>query len=114
MGSCCSSASPLNSERHPQETASPSTVTGRRYVTDHWSITEFLSLSAHASSYSLEGLSGGQEELRGATTKGPEILEPARTVQHDREAREDRGSLVSLTEEQEQMGEHGRLDNQVR
>ncbi|KAM7423672.1 hypothetical protein PAMA_000162 [Pampus argenteus] len=60
-------------------------------------------------SYSLEGLSGGQEELRRPTTQGPRILEPLRMLRHDSD---DRGSLVSLTEEQEEMGEHGRLDNQ--
>ncbi|XP_070758273.1 A-kinase anchor protein 13 [Enoplosus armatus] len=57
-------------------------------------------------SYSLEGLSGGQEELRGPTAQGPRILEPSRMPRHDSD---DRGSLVSLTEEQEELGEHGRL-----
>ncbi|XP_070845800.1 A-kinase anchor protein 13 isoform X4 [Chaetodon trifascialis] len=57
-------------------------------------------------SYSLEGLSGGQEELRGPTTQGPRILEPLRMPRHDSD---DRGSLVSLTEEQEELGEHCRL-----
>ncbi|XP_039998623.1 A-kinase anchor protein 13 isoform X2 [Xiphias gladius] len=60
----------------------------------------------HRRSYSLEGLSGGQEELRGPTTQGPRILEPLRMPRHDSD---DRGSLVSLTEEQEELGEHGRL-----
>ncbi|XP_071346230.1 A-kinase anchor protein 13 isoform X3 [Trachinotus anak] len=57
-------------------------------------------------SYSLEGLSGGPEELRGSSTQGPRILEPLRMPRHDSD---DRGSLVSLTEEQEELGEHGRL-----
>ncbi|XP_038557888.1 A-kinase anchor protein 13 isoform X5 [Micropterus salmoides] len=60
----------------------------------------------HRRSYSLEGLSGGQEELRGPTAQGPQILEPSRMPRHDSD---DRGSLVSLTEEQEELGEHGRL-----
>ncbi|XP_040907606.1 A-kinase anchor protein 13 isoform X2 [Toxotes jaculatrix] len=60
----------------------------------------------HRRSYSLEGLSGGQEELRGPTSQGPRILEPLRMPRHDSD---DRGSLVSLTEEQEERGEHGRL-----
>ncbi|KAG7242616.1 hypothetical protein INR49_020329, partial [Caranx melampygus] len=57
-------------------------------------------------SYSLEGLSGGPEELRGRTVQGPRILEPLRMPRQDSD---DRGSLVSLTEEQEELGEHGRL-----
>ncbi|XP_037647281.1 A-kinase anchor protein 13 isoform X3 [Sebastes umbrosus] len=57
-------------------------------------------------SYSLEGLSGVQEELRGPATQGPRILEPSRMPRHDSD---DRGSLVSLTEEQEELGEHGRI-----
>lgn len=61
-------------------------------------------------SYSLEGLSGGQEELRGPTTQGPRILEPLRMPRHDSD---DRGSLVSLTEEQEELGEHCRLHDPV-
>lgn len=61
-------------------------------------------------SYSLEGLSGGQEELRGPTAQGPRILEPSRMPRHDSD---DRGSLVSLTEEQEELGEHGRLHDPV-
>ncbi|XP_039651880.1 A-kinase anchor protein 13 isoform X4 [Perca fluviatilis] len=60
----------------------------------------------HRRSYSLEGLSGAQEELRGPTTQGPRILEPSRMRRHDSD---DRGSLVSLTEEQEELGDHGRL-----
>ncbi|GLD55556.1 A-kinase anchor protein 13 isoform X1, partial [Lates japonicus] len=63
----------------------------------------------HRRSYSLEGLSGGQEELRGPTTQGPRILEPLRMPRHDSD---DRGSLVSLTEEQEELGERGRLHDQ--
>lgn len=59
----------------------------------------------HRRSYSLEGLSGAQEELRGPTIQGPRILEPSRIPRHDSD---DRGSLVSLTEEQEELGEHGR------
>ncbi|XP_041814727.1 A-kinase anchor protein 13 isoform X2 [Chelmon rostratus] len=62
--------------------------------------------SFHRRSYSLEGLSGGQEELRGPTTQGPRILEPLRMPRHDSD---DRGSLVSLTEEQEELGEQSRL-----
>ncbi|KAK2853492.1 hypothetical protein Q5P01_006153 [Channa striata] len=57
-------------------------------------------------SYSLEGLSGGQEELRGPMIQGPRILESIRMPRQDSD---DRGSLVSLTEEQEELGEHGRL-----
>ncbi|XP_060924025.1 A-kinase anchor protein 13 isoform X4 [Limanda limanda] len=57
-------------------------------------------------SYSLEGLSGVQEELRGPTPQGPRILEPFRMPRQDSD---DRGSLVSLTEEQEELGEHERL-----
>ncbi|XP_028444724.1 A-kinase anchor protein 13 isoform X3 [Perca flavescens] len=60
----------------------------------------------HRRSYSLEGLSGAQEELRSPTTQGPRILEPSRMRRHDSD---DRGSLVSLTEEQEELGDHGRL-----
>ncbi|XP_070708917.1 A-kinase anchor protein 13 isoform X2 [Pempheris klunzingeri] len=57
-------------------------------------------------SYSLEGLSGGQEELRSPSTQGPRIVEPSRMPRHDSD---DRGSLVSLTEEQEELGDHDRL-----
>ncbi|XP_035485142.2 A-kinase anchor protein 13 isoform X4 [Scophthalmus maximus] len=60
----------------------------------------------HRRSYSLEGLSGVQEELRSPTAQGPRVLEPLRRPRHDSD---DRGSLVSLTEEQEDLGEHGRL-----
>ncbi len=67
-------------------------------------------LSVCLYSYSLEGLSGGQEELRGPTAQGPRILEPSRMPRHDSD---DRGSLVSLTEEQEELGEHGRLHDPV-
>ncbi|XP_029353314.1 A-kinase anchor protein 13 isoform X3 [Echeneis naucrates] len=59
----------------------------------------------HRRSYSLEGLSGGPEELRGPPAQGPRILEPLRMPRQDSD---DRGSLVSLTEEQEELGEHGR------
>lgn len=61
-------------------------------------------------SYSLEGLSGGPEEMRGRTAQGPRILEPLRMPRQDSD---DRGSLVSLTEEQEELGEHGRLHDLV-
>ncbi|CAI5646172.1 unnamed protein product [Oreochromis niloticus] len=57
-------------------------------------------------SYSLEGLSGGPEELRGPTSQGPRILEPIRIPRQDSD---DRGSLVSLTEEQEDRGEYSRV-----
>ncbi|XP_041650211.1 A-kinase anchor protein 13 isoform X2 [Cheilinus undulatus] len=57
-------------------------------------------------SYSLEGLSGAQEELRGPNTQVPRILEPLRIP---RQESDDRGSLVSLTEEQEELVEHTRL-----
>ncbi|XP_069029524.1 A-kinase anchor protein 13 [Embiotoca jacksoni] len=60
----------------------------------------------HRRSYSLEGLSGVQEELRGPIAQGPRILEPSSMPRHDSD---DRGSLVSLTEEQEERGEHSRL-----
>nr|XP_015809407.2 A-kinase anchor protein 13 isoform X3 [Nothobranchius furzeri] len=59
----------------------------------------------HRRSYSLEGLSGVQEELRGSTSQGPRIQEPWRMPRHDSE---DRVSLVSLTEEQEEREEHSR------
>ncbi|XP_041844776.1 A-kinase anchor protein 13 isoform X3 [Melanotaenia boesemani] len=59
-------------------------------------------------SYSLEGLSGGREELRGSIAQGPRILEPFRMPRQDSD---DRGSLVSLTEEQEEREEHTRLHN---
>nr|XP_029137538.1 A-kinase anchor protein 13 isoform X2 [Labrus bergylta] len=62
-------------------------------------------LTFHRRSYSLEGLSGAQEELRGPATRVPRILEPFRMPRHDSD---DRGSLVSLTEEQEELGEHTR------
>ncbi|CAN9506824.1 unnamed protein product [Ophioblennius macclurei] len=57
-------------------------------------------------SYSLEGLSGVQEEMRNPITQGPRILEPSRMPRQDSD---DRGSLVSLTEEQEERTEHLRL-----
>ncbi|KAF7663052.1 hypothetical protein LDENG_00219750 [Lucifuga dentata] len=61
-------------------------------------------------SYSLEGLSGVQEGLKCPTTQGgSHILEAPRLP---RQESEERGSLVSLTEEQEEMGEHGGLDDQ--
>ncbi|XP_075321668.1 A-kinase anchor protein 13 isoform X4 [Odontesthes bonariensis] len=57
-------------------------------------------------SYSLEGLSVAREELRGSTGQGPRLPEPSRMPRHDSD---DRGSLVSLTEEQEDREENGRL-----
>lgn len=62
------------------------------------------------SSYSLEGLSGGQEDLRRPTAQGPRMSEPSRMPRQDSD---DRGSLVSLTEEQEDLGVHGRLHDPV-
>ncbi|TNN70164.1 A-kinase anchor protein 13 [Liparis tanakae] len=59
-------------------------------------------------SYSLEGLSGAQEELRGPAAQGPRIQEPSRMPRHDSV---DGGSLVSLTVEQEGLGQHGRLQD---
>lgn len=57
----------------------------------------------HRRSYSLEGLTGVQEELRGGPVmQGPRILEP-------RQDSLDRGSLVSLTEEQEDPVENHRM-----
>ncbi|XP_061819681.1 uncharacterized protein [Nerophis lumbriciformis] len=58
-------------------------------------------------SYSLEGLSGGQEDVRGLTRQGPRIQEPSRMPRHDVD---ERGSLVSLTEEHEETGELGGLE----
>ncbi|XP_030613632.1 A-kinase anchor protein 13 isoform X2 [Archocentrus centrarchus] len=60
----------------------------------------------HRRSYSLEGLSGGPEELQGPTSQGPRILEPIRMARQDSD---DRGSLVSLTEEQEDRGKQSRV-----
>ncbi|KAM9764912.1 A-kinase anchor protein 13 isoform 4-T5 [Menidia menidia] len=57
-------------------------------------------------SYSLEGLSGGRDDLRGSTGQGPRLPEPTRMPRHDSD---DRGSLVSLTEEQEEREENDRL-----
>lgn len=62
-------------------------------------------------SYSLEGLAGGQGELRGPTMQGPQILEPSTMPRQDSD---DRGSLVSLTEEQEEMEENSRRYDPVR
>lgn len=62
-------------------------------------------------SYSLEGLTGVQEELRGPITQGPRILEPSMLPRHDSL---DRGSLVSLTEEQEELVENSRMHDLVR
>ncbi|XP_062418042.1 A-kinase anchor protein 13 isoform X2 [Pungitius pungitius] len=60
----------------------------------------------HRRSYSLEGLSAVQDEVRGPTTQRPRILEASRMPRRDGD---DRGSLVSLTEEQEELGQHGQL-----
>lgn len=71
-------------------------------------------LSSHlvcSHSYSLEGLTVGQEELRGHATQGPRILESLSMPQQDSD---DRGSLVSLTEEQEKLVEHRSLQDLVR
>lgn len=62
-------------------------------------------------SYSLEGLTGGQEELRGHSAQGPGTLQSSRLPQQDSD---DRGSLVSLTEEQEELVEHKSLQDLVR
>ncbi|XP_053720594.1 A-kinase anchor protein 13 isoform X2 [Synchiropus splendidus] len=58
-------------------------------------------------SYSLEGLSGVQDELRGPTSESSR--EPSRISRHDSD---ERGSLVSLTEEQEEGAGHPGLDCQ--
>ncbi|XP_026149979.1 A-kinase anchor protein 13 isoform X3 [Mastacembelus armatus] len=63
-------------------------------------------MTFHRRSYSLEGLSGGQEELRAPISQGPQILEPAKMPRPDSD---DKGSLVSLTEEQEELGERCKL-----
>ncbi|XP_043954461.1 A-kinase anchor protein 13 isoform X3 [Gambusia affinis] len=63
----------------------------------------------HRRSYSLEGLSGIQEELRGSTIQEPRHLERSRMPRHNSD---DRGSLVSLTEEQEDREEDSRLQQQ--
>ncbi|KAM9825012.1 A-kinase anchor protein 13 isoform 3-T5 [Syngnathus typhle] len=60
-------------------------------------------------SYSLEGLSGSQDEARGPASQGARILEPSRMLQHDAD---ERGSLVSLTEEQEEAGPPCGLEKQ--
>ncbi|KAM8895086.1 A-kinase anchor protein 13 isoform 2-T3 [Spinachia spinachia] len=60
----------------------------------------------HRRSYSLEGLSAAQEDFKGPTTQRPRILEASRMPRRDGD---DRGSLVSLTEEQEELGQHGKL-----
>ncbi|XP_051920231.1 A-kinase anchor protein 13 isoform X2 [Hippocampus zosterae] len=66
-------------------------------------------LTLHRRSYSLEGLSGSQEEARRPAGQGPRILEPSRMLQHDMD---ERGSLVSLTEEQEETGPPCGLEKQ--
>ncbi|XP_056134197.1 A-kinase anchor protein 13 isoform X2 [Lampris incognitus] len=58
-------------------------------------------------SYSLEGLSRDREGLRSPSSRMPFIREPANVV---RQESEERGSLVSLTEEQEEFGEGGAAD----
>ncbi|XP_057701735.1 A-kinase anchor protein 13 isoform X2 [Corythoichthys intestinalis] len=68
-------------------------------------------LTIHRRSYSLEGLSGGQEEARRPASQGPRILEPSRMLRHDVD---ERGSLVSLTEEQEEAGPPCGLEKQSR
>ncbi|XP_037549991.1 A-kinase anchor protein 13 [Nematolebias whitei] len=60
----------------------------------------------HRRSYSLEGLSRVQEELRGSIIQGPHVQEPWRMPRHDSD---DRVSLVSLTEEQDEREEQNRL-----
>ncbi|XP_077376343.1 A-kinase anchor protein 13 isoform X2 [Festucalex cinctus] len=65
-------------------------------------------LTVHRRSYSLEGLSGSQQEARRPACQGPRIVEPSRT-QHDVD---ERGSLVSLTEEQEETGPPCGLEKQ--
>lgn len=77
-------------------------------IPSSFEVTSAFLFSPH--SYSLEGLSGVQEELRGPATQGPRILQPSRMPRHDSD---DRGSLVSLTEEQEELGEHGRIREPV-
>ncbi|XP_055010223.1 A-kinase anchor protein 13 isoform X2 [Boleophthalmus pectinirostris] len=58
-------------------------------------------------SYSLEGLSGVQGELRGSSRQSPQILEPSGTHNNDSD---ERGSLMSLTEEPEERVQLRRLD----
>ncbi|XP_068612828.1 A-kinase anchor protein 13-like [Brachionichthys hirsutus] len=60
----------------------------------------------HRRSYSLEGLSRAQEELRSPTTQVPQILEPPAMPRKDSDHK---GSLVSLTEEQDDLEEHSRM-----
>lgn len=61
-------------------------------------------------SYSLEGLSGGRDELRGSPIQGPQMVEASRLPRQDSE---DKGSLVSLTEEQEEQEDHGGVHDPV-
>ncbi|KAL6096204.1 uncharacterized protein ACO6RY_09953 [Pungitius sinensis] len=63
-----------------------------------------LSVCPH--SYSLEGLIAVQDEVRDPAIQRPRILEASRMP---RRYGDDRGSLVSLTEEQEELGPHGKL-----
>lgn len=60
-------------------------------------------------SYSLEGLSGVQEELRCSSSQGPQILEPSGAPHHHSD---ERGSLVSLTEQPEERVQLRRQDKQ--
>ncbi|XP_035992138.1 A-kinase anchor protein 13 isoform X3 [Fundulus heteroclitus] len=66
-------------------------------------------LAFHRRSYSLEGLSGIQEELRGSAIQEPRVLAQSRMPRYNSD---DRGSLVSLTEEQEEREEDTRLHEQ--
>ncbi|KAM4596554.1 A-kinase anchor protein 13 isoform 6-T6 [Fundulus diaphanus] len=66
-------------------------------------------LAFHRRSYSLEGLSGIQEELRGSAIQEPRVLAQSRMPRYNSD---DRGSLVSLTEEQEEREEDTRLHDQ--
>ncbi|XP_076011609.1 A-kinase anchor protein 13 isoform X2 [Genypterus blacodes] len=60
-------------------------------------------------SYSLEGLSGVEEELGCPTSQGGSHILAAPRLPPEGE---ERGSLVSLTEEQEEVGERGGLEDQ--
>ena len=79
------------------------------YQTTRTLLVSFGLVAPH--SYSLEGLAGGQAELRGHAAQGPGTLESSRLPQRDRD---DRGSLVSLTEEREELAEHRSLQDLVR
>ncbi|XP_072321570.1 uncharacterized protein [Eucyclogobius newberryi] len=60
-------------------------------------------------SYSLEGLGGVQEELRGSSSQSPQIREHSGMPHNDSD---ERGSLMSLTEEPEERVQLRRLDKQ--